>query len=428
MEVRPTADEPEETHDSGSAEGGHPEHARVLALALAAKNRDRDAAAAWLEMAKALDARGSRAEALHAYKRATELAPNDIAAWLGRGDLLAAFHCNDGALASYERAIAVEGKNPEAWLGKWKALIRLGRGEEAEVAVVQMVRISHGKRPLRRPARRPVRSPAAVVAGRFGPVARELWISRRRLLVPAVAYVAGLVVWSLNAARNDLGPQVAANLQYLVAGVIPALVVLAALALLFFVLPAPAWTRHWLASRKPRLRRVLAQVVNVTVAATLILIVIASPTHLDDVVAPELLVIGFAASWILALFVNEEGWLFNLMWKAWGVLGVVFLLTFAFEFYAEAVYPRLPQALGGGAPRCAQLDIQTSALSSETVASLAPGASGSTAETVRTAKVDILFARDDVLFVRRRGTVEKAATHELRGDAVRAVVGCTKRD
>jgi hypothetical protein len=42
-------------------------------------------------------------------------------------------------------------------------------------------------------------------------------------------------------------------------------------------------------------------------------------------------------------------------------------------------------------------------------------------------RVDILFAREDVLFVRPRSE-GKAATHELRGDAVRAVVGCRRSD
>jgi hypothetical protein len=409
-EPEPTASEPESDADA--------EAALDAALAL-----DPRTAAAWRARGDAFRRLGRRAEALHAYKQATELDPTDGAAWLGRGDVLLSFGGLDDALADYERAIELVPRSLEAWYGKHEALGRLGRREERALAASQLSRVLLGKKPTKRRYRGPARSPVAVLGATFGPIAREFWTARRPLLVPALAYVAGLAVWSLNAARNDLGPQVAADLQYLVAGVIPALVVLAGVALLLVLLAAPAWTRHWLATRAPRTQHVLAQIAAVAFSGSLLLAVLGP--SLDEIVPSEAILLVFAASLVLAVFVSEEGWFFNLVWKFWGVTGVAVLLTLAFVFYAEAVYPGLPQALGGGEPRCARLDLQTGLLSRETVDTLVPEAArAEPPETARTGEVDVLFARDDVLFVRTRGGGEGAATHELRGDAVRAVVGC----
>lgn len=59
-----------------------------------------------------------------------------------------------------------------------------------------------------------------------------MWSEKRGVALTATLYVLGLVVWSLNAARSELGLGVAADLQYLVAGLVPALVLALALAVL----------------------------------------------------------------------------------------------------------------------------------------------------------------------------------------------------
>lgn len=95
------------------------------------------------------------------------------------------------------------------------------------------------------------------------------------------------------------------------------------------------------------------------------------------------------------------------------------MLALAIVFYADWAYPRLPQSLGGGKPRCAQLDLDTSSLSQTTLAELAPGAART--DVVRTQRLDIVFARGETLYVQRPA---EDRTVELRGGSIRAVVAC----
>jgi hypothetical protein len=126
---------------------------------------------------------------------------------------------------------------------------------------------------------------------------------------------------------------------------------------------------------------------------------------------------SFLTGFVLIGLTHEENWLFRLFWYAHAPFVIVVLAAAAFAFYAEALYPRLPQSLGGGKPRCAQLDLDRASLSAQTLADLAPRRQG---PIVRTARLDIVFAQGETLFVRRPGDDRVL---ELRGGAVRAVVG-----
>lgn len=377
----------------------------------------------WLERGAALSAVGREEDALEAYARAVELDPDSPVGWAGRGELLAKLQRLEEALEAYERCLKLERRNKDAWLGKFMVLAALGRRAEASEAF----RRATGVRPSGSYRETPARSPVKILGSGFGPIAKDFWTARRPLLVPAVAYVAGLTVWSLNATRNDLGPQVAADLQYLVAGVIPAVIVTAAVALLVVWLAAPSWTRDWLARNRPKVKSWLERIAAATLGTSLAASFFLSTTRLGDSEGLQLgLLLTFLGSATLAVFVSEEGWFFNFLWKLWGVIGLGVVLVLAFLFYSDTVYPRLPQSLGGGAPRCAGLDIQTSRISQDTLLALVPaGPRNSPPATARTVDVDILFSRDDVLFVRPHAAMRgETATHELRGGVVSAVVGC----
>lgn len=140
---------------------------------------------------------------------------------------------------------------------------------------------------------------------------------------------------------------------------------------------------------------------------------------LDRVVVLEAaLWVALVTGFVLVGLTHGESWLFRLLWYVYAPIVIVILAAAAFAIYAEALYPRLPQSLGGGKPRCAQLDLDTASLSPATVTELGARAEG---PTVRTARLDIVFAQGETLFVR---PPSDERVLELRGGSVRAVIGC----
>lgn len=264
-------------------------------------------------------------------------------------------------------------------------------------------------------------SPFDAVVTLSRPVVSFVWTEKRGLAFTALLYVLGLVVWSLNAARQDLGLGAAADLQYLVAGLVPALVLAVALALLVAWLRVPAWARDRLRSRWPGVAEALGALGAVLFASGVFGVAALGWTGvLSRVPAVEaVLIIVLFTGAVLVGLTREETWLFRLIWYVYGPLGVVLMLALAVAFYADWAYPRLPQSLGGGKPRCAQLDLDTSSLSQATLAELAPAAARS--DVVRTQRLDIVFAQGDTLYVQRPADDRIV---ELRGDSIRAVIGC----
>ena len=248
-----------------------------------------------------------------------------------------------------------------------------------------------------------------------------VWSEKRGVALTVALYVLGLVVWSLNAARSEIGLGVAADLQYLVAGLVPALVLALALAVLVAWLKVPAWSRDRLHSWRPRLADAIWRTGVLVGSAGIVgyLLLGISGVLGRFVLLEGLLLAAFVIGLVLVGLTREEAnWLFRVIWYVYAPFGIVVLTAAAFLFYADALYPRLPQSLGGGKPRCAQLDLERASLSAQTLADLAPRRQG---PIVRTARLDIVFAQGDTLFVRRPGDDRVL---ELRGGAVRAVVGC----
>jgi hypothetical protein len=248
-----------------------------------------------------------------------------------------------------------------------------------------------------------------------------VWVEKRGVALTALLYVLGLVVWSLNAARRDLGLGAAPDLQYLVAGLVPALVVAVAFALGIAWWRLPAWSRDRLRSSRPALAARIASVGAVLFGGSVLAIAVFGWSGVleDHPSLAAAVFVCFAAGVVLPSLASEETWLFRLIWYGYGLLGIAALVLIAFVFYAEAVYPSLPQSLGGGRPRCAQLDLDARSLSPETLAELAPGAAAG--EIFRTPRLDIVFAQGDTLFVRRP---DDDRVVELRGGSIRAVAGC----
>ena len=248
-----------------------------------------------------------------------------------------------------------------------------------------------------------------------------MWTEKRGAALTVLLYVLGLVVWSLNASRRELGLGAAADVQYLVAGLVPALVLAVALALLVAWLRVPGWARDRLNARWPGVAGALGSLGAVLFAVGIFGYAALGWTGVLDrfpLLAGVLLVVFFTGVVLVGL-TREESWLFRLVWYVYAPIGILFLVALAFAFYAEGLYPRLPQSLGGGRPRCVQLDIDASSLSAQTLAEIAPGVARD--GVVRTPRVDVVFTQGDTLFVQRQAD---ALVVELRGGTIRAVVGC----
>jgi hypothetical protein len=269
------------------------------------------------------------------------------------------------------------------------------------------------------PERRPP-SPLQAVTKLSRPLVSFVWVEKRGVALTALLYVLGLVVWSLNAARRDLGFGAGADLQYLVAGLVPAFVLAVALALIVAWLRLPAWSRDRLQSWRPAIAARIASLGAVLLAAGALGGALGWTGLLDRFPVLDFAVYAAVGVGVVLLgLAREESWLFRLVWYVYAPFVILLLVAAAFAFYAEGIYPSLPQSLGGGRPRCAQLDLDARSLSLETLAELAPGAAAG--EIVRTPRLDIVFAQGDTLFVRRP---DDDRVVELRGGSIRAVAGC----
>jgi len=97
------------------------------------------------------------------------------------------------------------------------------------------------------------------------------------------------------------------------------------------------------------------------------------------------------------------------------------LVAGVIAWYSLSLYPRLPQSLGGGAVRCAILELDAASVTPATLRSLGGKPADVGERTVRTGRVDVVFTRGERLHVRAAG---QSQLHELRSGVVRAVVDC----
>jgi hypothetical protein len=273
-------------------------------------------------------------------------------------------------------------------------------------------------------------SPWALLRSSIGPLFKEFWVSRRALIIPALAYLGGLAVWSANATQNDLGPQAAASLQYLVAGLIPAALILLGVALSLFWIATPRWTSNWIAIHQPRWARWVVRLAYVGLPASIVMPWIG--IGVEELTGHLLslwfllylpLAVTLASFLVVVCLVPPKSFLTSILPLFYGLAGIAALIAVTIGFYLNRAYPWLPQSVGGGRARCAQLDIDTTRVSKETLNSLVPRRRNAT--TARTQTVDIIFTRDDVLFIKRRHPFpESTPTVELPRDTVRAVIAC----
>ena len=277
------------------------------------------------------------------------------------------------------------------------------------------------------------------------------WLGQRRdgfLVVGAILYGLGYLVWSYNAWRNHLGQLPALEFQYLMSGIIPAVIL------------GLAWaTAAFFVKVRDKIFKLLQRykfLASLTIASSF--------------------VITMASVWIP--YAGSKGWI-NLRWTDKQILiysfpltliviylGVVttvaqeseqshFLTRFLLRLYRYLVpisfcwysfflylslYPRLPQELGGPQPRCAYVDLVREDTAPSTLSALASSSSGDPAtisgnKVIRSNRLDVYFSSSDYLLVRaatpsgEAGSDFGASTkdeplYELRKEVIRAVQWC----
>jgi hypothetical protein len=248
---------------------------------------------------------------------------------------------------------------------------------------------------------------------------KELGPHRDAILVAgAVVYGVGYAVWSVAALRNDLGLLPALQFQYFVAGIVPVLVVLIA------ILMAAALRRVFYGYRKWADQDTWVSVAGAGALLVAGLGAVGAAVYLIDrsiyagicAFLLAMLLFGFQPSGTATG--DQPRWL-----RRADVVLAVYLIPVvagvaAISFYAAVLYPRIPQELGGVAPRCARLDVKTDSVSETTLTEL--GASTRTVDVARSGAVSLHFHGGGSIIVKRA----EGKTLEIDDEAIVAVVEC----
>jgi hypothetical protein len=190
------------------------------------------------------------------------------------------------------------------------------------------------------------------------------------LVAGAVLYGFGYVAFSLFAWIHHLGPVPGIEAQYFIAG-IPALLVVAlgvAIALAFHRFHAVTWPA-WYATATVRTK----WAISVVVTSTLIASTIYSnkyPIRWEEQLSFRwwdiIILIGTVFLLpLLRLPTRKPHFIDMIFQKLMTLFTGAYIVGFgimAALFYLKSVYPRIPQALGGGAPRTAILSLNTDTL------------------------------------------------------------------
>lgn len=278
------------------------------------------------------------------------------------------------------------------------------------------------------------------------------------LIGAGVVYLLGYVVWSWNAYQNDLGLLPALEAQYFVAGIPPALILVA----LYFALPAvirfsnalPSWFNPKVAKSASLRRRVVDGILGGSFVLVIGLAAVLSEDQLTWAIVAWLLAGMFLLPLSLAADEANQpnatprttaprsklGRLWSMVSERRDQIARLiprWLRTFYFcyivtalaaggiSLYVRIGYVNLPQEFGGLRPRCAYLDIEHEQVSAETLSEIAPhDARGPDAGVIRSSKVEVLFSGGGMLLVRPGENMADRRVYEIGRDTVQAISSC----
>lgn len=259
------------------------------------------------------------------------------------------------------------------------------------------------------------------------------------LLLVSATYVVGFISWSLYAWRLGVGAVPALDAQYFVAGTPIAVVIVLTTGLVLATarLIARAWHHE-----DGRFRSTIKYAV---IAAALIVFfgtIIAygfikfrawradlNARRISDLsdFSPRFIITEAVLGLIIWHIMNNFDEIIELfsewmaLWRLLFVVSIVAISAGVIYVFVVFVYPSFPDALGGGRPRRAQVDLKIESVSAETLAVLVARPSVQGAKVARTREVWVLQMRDHLLLFAHEPTIA-SPRFELPRSAAETIV------
>jgi len=254
------------------------------------------------------------------------------------------------------------------------------------------------------------------------------WLAERRdgfLVGGAILYGLGYPVRLLNASRYHLGDVPALDFQYVMSGIVPALILGLAWA---------AATSFFRWRAKLASVRILRWLIPVSLIGVFILL-LSLPRIAGQSKWPYW-VVGFLYASLFYLFLTAKS---DLDWfdRTYKYVVLAYFCLVCLIGYLT-IYPHLPRQLGGPQPRCAYVDLVRDEVAPPTLAELTRPVDmdkvAVTEKVVRSTKLEVYFANSDYLLVRAAivpGGQKEAdplsnpnRLYELRKETIRAIQWC----
>ncbi len=293
------------------------------------------------------------------------------------------------------------------------------------------------------------------------------------LVVAGGLYILGYIVRSINGYTNNLGFLPAFESQYLIAGIIPAIVVF-----IFYLLISLTWRikigfSNWLNSGSYKIIIPLLIVAMYLISAgitvyfnrvsddnmmTAAKINLASGYLLFGMIFIKFSTIDNARknlfnkelSWhvrlyfLLILAITIPYYLFVILldkiiigtgeqikeiMDPLTILTIVFITLYTVSglwYFVADIYPQIPQEFGGAHPRCAFLDVTSKEISPELQGTLFSSANAIDAEIIRSVQMDVYFAGNDFILVKphSKTSQNEITTYEIPKNIVQAIKWC----
>ncbi len=294
------------------------------------------------------------------------------------------------------------------------------------------------------------------------------------LVLAGGLYVLGYVVRSISGFNNNLGFLPAFESQYLIAGIVPAIVILA----FYFLISVTWWIRkkfsNWLNSGA--LQIIIPILITVAYSVSIGQIVFRDRASGDNITAAMRNFVLISSYFMVGMFIKfstvENAWkdlsdkkcsylskIYSLLilviagpyylfiviasktitgigeWIAemmepltlYTIIFIILFTVLGMEHFILDVYPQIPQEFGGPRPRCALLDIKGMEISPELQGTLFPSSSNViNTDIIQSIQVDVYFSGRDFMLVKPHGktTQDGNVTYEIQKSIVRAVIWC----
>jgi hypothetical protein len=249
------------------------------------------------------------------------------------------------------------------------------------------------------------------------------------LVLASLVYLLGYLSWAFYAAQNDLGLVPALDTQYLIAGVLPTIILAVGVALALLQLRFSKWSSTNPSPTRYRWGARLSVAAAGLVGGGFFIGYFLNGTA--ESIAAGVAVVGVYALMAGSLLQGSRGdkllRVFGLiaLWVVVVLIPLVMLLA-----YFEKVFPYVPAAVGGPSPRCVVVDLATQELSSNTLASLLPQDSVtssllSTSAGVRhTRPLELLFASSEFAMLRVKDQGPRGSVYSIAKHAIQALAPC----